>query len=345
MTRLFYVFIGTCVTFFACLLLLKSKHTSAPSKRDVLVSYASSCFGLFPPNSIDLRRDERETPITVVIAAVSSDDPATLRSESGLRNGDSQIIHVADQPSPQNGQSQNKGNEAMAYLTYLIDHYDDLPDVMIFMHGHRTTWHNNALLSRSSPLTVNKLRPQAVLQRGFVNLACDKALRRAVEPVPGATGPSVLDLTREEWEAEDGGQKLSSQSPKDLHEQYSALWRELFPLQHHPDPPSRWDFLAGGQFALSRKLVESISQDRLRSLRDWILHTALSSRSAGAVFETLWEAIFREGDVGNATSFMTPMECYCDLYGLCLREERLPVERVETLLDAATLMMGHLLDS
>jgi hypothetical protein len=35
----------------------------------------------------------------------------------------------------------NHGAEAMMYLTAIIDHYDDLPDFMVFMHGHRASWH------------------------------------------------------------------------------------------------------------------------------------------------------------------------------------------------------------
>jgi len=42
----------------------------------------------------------------------------------------------------------NKGHEAMAYLTFLIDHYDLLaknvngtaPDILIFMHSHQRAW-------------------------------------------------------------------------------------------------------------------------------------------------------------------------------------------------------------
>lgn len=30
--------------------------------------------------------------------------------------------------------------QAMVYLTSIIDHYHDLPDVMLFMHAHRLSW-------------------------------------------------------------------------------------------------------------------------------------------------------------------------------------------------------------
>jgi hypothetical protein len=29
----------------------------------------------------------------------------------------------------------------MGYLTAIIDHYENLPDIMLFMHGHRVAWH------------------------------------------------------------------------------------------------------------------------------------------------------------------------------------------------------------
>lgn len=35
----------------------------------------------------------------------------------------------------------NKGNEAMAYLTYIIQNYHNLPESMAFIHSHRSSWH------------------------------------------------------------------------------------------------------------------------------------------------------------------------------------------------------------
>jgi hypothetical protein len=35
----------------------------------------------------------------------------------------------------------NRGAEAMSYYTAIINHYDDLPDVMFFIHAHRRAWH------------------------------------------------------------------------------------------------------------------------------------------------------------------------------------------------------------
>ena len=35
----------------------------------------------------------------------------------------------------------NKGQEAMAYLTYIIQNYDNLPESMAFIHSHESSWH------------------------------------------------------------------------------------------------------------------------------------------------------------------------------------------------------------
>lgn len=36
----------------------------------------------------------------------------------------------------------NKGNEASAYLQYILDNYHALPEYVFFVHGHDTSWHH-----------------------------------------------------------------------------------------------------------------------------------------------------------------------------------------------------------
>jgi hypothetical protein len=35
----------------------------------------------------------------------------------------------------------NKGGESSCYLQYIIENYDNLADCIIFLHGHRSSWH------------------------------------------------------------------------------------------------------------------------------------------------------------------------------------------------------------
>lgn len=52
-------------------------------------------------------------------------------------------IYVANDPKAPLHPPRNKGHEVMIYLTYIIDHYEALPDIIIFMHAHRFSHHNN----------------------------------------------------------------------------------------------------------------------------------------------------------------------------------------------------------
>jgi len=51
----------------------------------------------------------------------------------------------------------NKGNEASAYLTYIIKYYDYLPEFTLFLHGHYTHWHQfSSTVDKINNLTFDK---------------------------------------------------------------------------------------------------------------------------------------------------------------------------------------------
>jgi hypothetical protein len=57
--------------------------------------------------------------------------PYTIYSRS-LQDGNN-VVHL----------NHDRGVEAYAYLQYIVDNYDALPEVVIFVHGHRTSWHQD----------------------------------------------------------------------------------------------------------------------------------------------------------------------------------------------------------
>jgi hypothetical protein len=81
-------------------------------------------------------------------------------------------IYVADDPSAPLHPPKNKGNEVMIYLTYIIDNYDALPDVSIFMHAHRYSWHNNDLLYHDAAEMIKMLSSERVQRQGYMNMRC-----------------------------------------------------------------------------------------------------------------------------------------------------------------------------
>jgi hypothetical protein len=56
----------------------------------------------------------------------------------------------------------------MVYLSYIVDHYDNLSDVNMFLHSHRFAWHNNELLGGDSVEMVSRLFAERVQREGFM---------------------------------------------------------------------------------------------------------------------------------------------------------------------------------
>src|SRR2546423_654635 len=81
-------------------------------------------------------------------------------------------IYVADDAGAPLHPPKNKGHEVMIYLTYILDHYDNLPDVSIFMHAHRYSWHNNDLQYHDAAEMIKMLSSERVQRLGYMNMRC-----------------------------------------------------------------------------------------------------------------------------------------------------------------------------
>ena len=55
-------------------------------------------------------------------------------------------------------------------LLYIIEHYDNLPDIAIFTHAHSTAWHNNDLQLSSTPVMLLELNYRRIMEHGYMNL-------------------------------------------------------------------------------------------------------------------------------------------------------------------------------
>ncbi|KAJ5368550.1 uncharacterized protein N7496_008310 [Penicillium cataractarum] len=271
-----------------------------------------------PPGTLPWSRSRRPTsnpsqstnrehiPLTVILAAIKKDNLAHLEQYSGLSLGDTQIVYVADDQNATHPVPMNKGNEAMVYLTYLIDHYNFLPDLMVFMHAGRTSWHNNILLHLKSSSLIQRLRRQYARDRGFANLRCDASdpCTKLWYAVNGRYPASVFTRKRI-----DHTHQLEVE-----YAEFDQLWEAIFPGQQ---VPSAIGTHPGAQFALTRDTARRVSLAELKRLRQWIVDADLTSKSAGAVFELFWHMIFLGTQASVACP--APVECYCALYGICIQ--------------------------
>ncbi|MCJ1477494.1 hypothetical protein MMC13_006166 [Lambiella insularis] len=198
-------------------------------------------------------------------------------------------LYVVDNPITATHPPVNKGHEVMVYLTYIIDHYEQLPDIVIFIHAHRHAWHNVDLLDFDAAEMVKRLNSERVTRYGYMNLRCSWD--------PGC--PVWLQPQKKEELLGKQEQTLLAKS-----------WSELFPL----DPLPR--ILAQpccAQFAVSKQRILSIPHGRFVIYRDWLLRTPLTDYFSGRIWEFVWQYVFTGCEV------FCPLEhaCYCDGYGLC----------------------------
>lgn len=202
-------------------------------------------------------------------------------------------IYIADDEKAPLHPPKNKGHEVMIYLSYIIDNYDDLADVNMFMHSHRISWHNNELLDTDAAQIISRLSAERVQREGYMNLRCHW--------IPGCP----------DW-----------MHPKPAHESYgkneeielAKAWIELFPLDSMPDVLAQ---PCCSQLAISRDRLRAVPRERFIFYRDWLLRTSLSDYVSGRVWEYLWQFVFSGHNINCPAEHV----CYCDGYGICFGDE------------------------
>lgn len=204
------------------------------------------------------------------------------------------VIYVANDPSASLHPPKNKGHEVMIYLTYIIDHYDNLPDISIFMHAHRWTHHNNHLLGHDAVQMIRRLNSDYVTREGYVNMRC--------EWYPGCP----------EWLHPDNAKESLAKQEEEV---LPRAWKELFPTSPLPKALGQ---ACCAQFALSRERILSISLSQFIFYRDWVMRTPLSNYVSGRIWEYTWQFLY----TGKSTVCPKEHICYCDGFGVCFGGDR-----------------------
>jgi hypothetical protein len=207
--------------------------------------------------------------------------------------GQEKHVYIADDPKAPLHPPKNKGHEVMIYLTWIIDNYDKLPDVAIFMHAHQLTWHNDDLLGNDAALLISRLSRQRVWREGFVNMRCSWYPGCPDWMHPGETESN--DFKQEEV--------LLAKS-----------WSEIFPLDEVPSVLAQ---PCCAQFALSRERIQAKPYAQYVWYRDWLFNTKLPDYLSGRIWEYVWQFVF------TGQNIYCPKEhiCFCDQFGTCFGGE------------------------
>jgi hypothetical protein len=172
--------------------------------------------------------------------------------------------YVADAKSSALSVPVNKGNEAMVYLTYIIDHYDALPDVVLFHHDHYKAWHQNL----DSVYEVSNLRTSYVMEKGYVSTRCLSSCENII-PLSGGVASTMdrLHLV-----------------PRDV-QLHSFLLEFLGEGEKVPDKVAA---PCCAQFAASRQAIRKRSLQWWKKMRQWLIDTPLPSQNSGRLLEYTW---------------------------------------------------------
>jgi hypothetical protein len=226
---------------------------------------------------------------TLVMARLKGEDVSWTEELEGLNRS----IYTVDDENSSLTVPKNKGHEAMAYLTYIIDNYDNLPDTVLFFHPHRVTWHNNVILDLDSKKTIERLSDAKVARDGYFNARCHLD--------PGC--PDWLHPNRPpaEWDLVHKTEERFF-TPR--------VWREL-----HPDAPVPHAISQPccAQLAVSGERIRSHPRSEYLRYREWLLQTDLEDENSGRIMEYTWQYIF----TGQSEFCPSQHQCYCDGYGIC----------------------------
>lgn len=274
----------------------------------------------------------------LVVARMSNEDQQWL---DDLKSKYHLCIYTADLHDTKSSELQtpaNRGHESMAYLTFIIDNYGNLPSKgIVFIHGSQFAWHNDhpeydnaALLSK---LDINA----ALEEHGYHNLKCDWSMSTCS---PSEALPQGSYETRSQALLEPWDKRLVSDAA--LPGAFAAIFGSG--EQARSDPRvhlGRHNALRSqccAQFVVSRESILQHSREEYLALRQWLLdgsdpkkkHQLDSASSddlvAGRIMSYLWHVLFlRHSKTAdtlslsslNAAACPSALDCYCKLYGRC----------------------------
>jgi len=269
-------------------------------------------------------------PALVVSRVAADGDPEWLAALAKLYHLCIYTVDTAPNKNSKNLQvPANRGHEAMAYLTFMIDNYDHIPAAgVVFVHGARFQWHNDEPQYDNAVLLAALNVSAALEPWGYHNLRCDWSLSTcpASSPPQGSLETS-FQATFVPW---DDRAKSDAGLPKAL--------AVLFGSNDGDVVLGATDAVRAqccAQFVAARERIMSHSREEYVALRQWLLEDSRVDLVVGRILSYVWHILFTNRDgfdteyselgayngIGleqlNKQACPRAEECYCRLYGRC----------------------------
>lgn len=282
----------------------------------------------------------------LVVARVEADGSTNWLSSPSIGDKYHLCIYTADAPISASNNLQlpaNRGHEAMAYLTFIIDNYVSIPaSGAVFVHGSRFAWHNDHPDYDNAALLSLLNVSAALAPHGYHNLRCDwtASTCSAAEALPQGSLETKMRAVLEPW-------NMRAVSDQALPGALLAIFGDNTDLvsQLGRDDAIRSQCCA--QFVVARNSIWRWEKEEYVALRQWLLDGSAGSRTAGKtaapsddrvagrILSYVWHILFiRERridsqeplsnigigvDLQRLNTLACPHagECYCRLYGRC----------------------------
>ncbi|KAJ5683257.1 hypothetical protein N7462_006422 [Penicillium macrosclerotiorum] len=239
----------------------------------------------------------------------------------------------------------NRGHEAMAYLTFLIDNYDNIPAAgAVFVHGSRWAWHNDAPDYDNAALLAALNIDRALEPSGYHNLRCDWSTSTCLPSAPAQGSFEMrLQSTISPWSARaasdialprafaslfggDEGQDASTHSAVQLWLGRTETVRSQCCAQFIVSRERIWQHTREEYVALRQWLLDGSDDGASRRSRNVKSKSApADDRVAGRIVSYMWHILFAtqraDGQIDleqlNKEACPSAQDCYCRLYGRC----------------------------
>ena len=185
----------------------------------------------------------------------------------------------------------------MRYLSFIIEYYDNLPDIIAFRHGHKTAWHQ----SENSADEVNQLNLTTIRKRGYQNFRCTLHDGSKDHDCPADQKDHLQHNGKPYWESVE---PVFSQT-------LTNLWNDWF----GGEKPEYLMSACCAQFVVTRDAVLRRSRDEYVKFRQYLIDTELDDYHSGRILERSWHVVFGKPPVWCENE----EECKCQIYTGSLR--------------------------
>jgi len=161
--------------------------------------------------------------------------------------------------------ARNKGMDASMYLSYIIDHYNELPERTLFVHHHEENWTQDYPL----PFIINNLNWNAAKYFSIGNR------KMYVNPYSSISNEHQ-QIIKDNW----------------------------YIFQGNIEHTENIFFYCGTQFCVHRDLILQYPVTFYKGLLNWVYETPLADYYTGRMFEYYWHYLLTHDPVDNDIKYL-----------------------------------------